>query len=398
MITSDKREVAPEVELARLALVSTTVEESLRRRSTVTGARPSLGDIDGKAIQGPLPPAPAPHDSTADAEPLLHNGTAVRNNENIAIDVDLSSEGTLIDQPPATPEEDFMVIDPIEQAQAFEDKENLSPTKELAPSTASESHLQPLGETSPSRTNEQRPTSPTKAKSIEDGFRPAGSATQGPASGPPNRPPPIPPRHKSEDHLKVLKDEAEFAAQQQDVTEAISNVLFQLQCAINADGHDEATGEQVDLVKRLFFGKQKVTTTDKHGKSRTKEEYFSDIKVQMSGGPLDIYEALDTALDEQEVEVSTWKEPQHTTISTLPPILQIHVNRASYNKENNSSFKSVHHLTLEETIYLDRYLDSEDEELNKRRKDCWAWKRAVAKMEKRLATLKSTSVSRPYHF
>lgn len=78
------------------------------------------------------------------------------------------------------------------------------------------------------------------------------------------------------DKQEQLQKEVEFGAQQ-DVTEAISNVLFQLQCAIKAESIDES-GEQIDQIKRLFFGKLKATTTDKDGKARTKEEFFPTLK------------------------------------------------------------------------------------------------------------------------
>ena len=66
--------------------------------------------------------------------------------------------------------------------------------------------------------------------------------------GPPNRPPPVPPRPTPQADLqKQIIEEVELGAQQ-DVTEVINNVLFQTQCAIKPNNTD-ADGEQLDLVK-----------------------------------------------------------------------------------------------------------------------------------------------------
>jgi ubiquitin carboxyl-terminal hydrolase 25/28 len=64
---------------------------------------------------------------------------------------------------------------------------------------------------------------------------------------PPERPPPVPPRPewKSTDQKPV--DELELGAQQ-DVTEVIGNVLFQLECALRPKRIDE-NGEQLDEIK-----------------------------------------------------------------------------------------------------------------------------------------------------
>lgn len=64
----------------------------------------------------------------------------------------------------------------------------------------------------------------------------------------PNEPPPVPPRPVStEDRQRQLREELEIGAQQ-DVTEAINNVLFQSQCAIKPIAISP-DGEQLDQVK-----------------------------------------------------------------------------------------------------------------------------------------------------
>ncbi len=404
MITAPKAEVAPEQELARLTLISSTNEESFRRMSVLSAHRPSLGEINGRPVIGPLlPPQSLPNhkDTEMNGNATLESTDVKDSIEAIesggpnamidSIDRDDSSEDTLVEGPLAGDDDTVMTEatgedEKEQQKLVFEDKENLPPSKTPSVRTLSpETVLTPLGDTSPSRTNEQpRPLSPIKEMNQDQ----AETAVKTEA-GPPNRPPPFPPRPKSVDQ-KVIQEEINIGAQQ-DVTEVIANVLFQLQCAIKADCVDES-GEQLDQIKKLFFGKQKSYTTNYEGSIRTKEEFISDIKVDVASGPRDIYAALDGAYDVQQVEVGGGYEPQYTTISQLPPILQVHVQRAQFDPQEKKTYKSNHHLELKETIYMDRYMDSTDPDLMQRRRECWIWKRLLDDLEKRKLELATTKL------
>ena len=408
MIASSKASVTPEPELARLTLVSSSKEEHIRRQSMLSPTRPSLGQINGSPVFGPLGPPGLPQKDTEmsdDASLEATDSNAVNNDHN----GDDASDVTLVEGPPAI-DDDVMILDDDGdekglQQKLFENKENMPPTKESVRETSPEIHLRPLGESSPSRVNEQQ-GSVNLSKGVESqpiNFKNEISRSSETVQGdlgdektsipapPPNRPPPIPPRPKPIETNAV--QEAEYGAQQ-DVTEVIANVLFQLQCAIKAESVDES-GEQIDQVKRLFFGKQKSYTTNRQGRIRTKEEYMSDIKVDVATGSRDIYAALDGAYDVQDVEVGGDLEPQYTSISQLPPILQVHVQRVQFDMEKKSVFKSNHHLELKETIYLDRYMDSSDADLMQRRRECWELKKQLANLEIRRAELATSDVSEP---
>ena len=407
MITSPKASVAPEPELARLTLVSSSKEEHIRRQSMLSPTRPSLGQIHGSPVFGPLGPPSLPQKDTemSDDAPLeATESNAVNNYDN----GDDASDVTLVDGPPAS-DDDVMILDDDDekglQQKLFEDKENMPPIKESVRETSPEAHLIPLGESSQSRVNEQQGSvNPPKevesesthfnnelSKSSRTGQGDPGDEMATVPTPPPNRPPPVPPRPKPIETNAV--QEAEYGAQQ-DVTEVIANVLFQLQCAIKAESVDES-GEQIDQIKRLFFGKQKSYTTNKQGRIRTKEEYMSDIKVDVATGSRDIYAALDGAYDVQDVEVGGDLEPQYTSISQLPPILQVHVQRVQFDMEKKSVFKSNHHLELKEIIYMDRYMDSSDADLMQRRRECWKWKKQLADLESRRVELATSDVSEP---
>lgn len=391
MIGSPRPQVTPEQELARLTLMSSTTEEHIRRQSILSGRRPSLGEINGRPVFGPFLPSP-PHAIEHDVEMSETVDVEMKTNEETANenDADNSSDATLVEGP-AGEDDDLVMLDSgykEQQQQILEDKENLPPNKTVSVrSTTPETQLQPLAETSPSRTNEQQQlTSAAKASAQTQ-----GNTAMIHSAPPPSRPPPFPPRPKPEEHKMAILDEVEIGAQQ-DVTEVIANVLFQLQCAIKAESFDDS-GEQIDQIKKLFFGKQKSYTTNIQGLIRTKEEFISDIKVDVASGPRDIYAALDGAYDVQEVEVGGALEPQYTTISQLPPVLQVHVQRAQFDPEKKSSFKSNHHLELKETIYMDRYMDTTDEDLMQRRRECWTWKKDLAHLQARQLDLIKTNVS-----
>ena len=392
MINSAKSQVVPEQELARLTLISSSAEEIIRRQSMLSGTRPSLGEIYGQPVQGPLPAVPA--------APKAHDGDTMVVDTTIPdesaekaaspVKAESSSDGTLVDVPADEPsgDHDFMLVDHVDkqgQQETLEDKENLPPSKRQESPPKTEAPLSAMKVTSPSRINEQ----PEKKEgSIVDLTSTDGDQAKLP--GPPSRPPPVPPRQRP-DEKKAIQEEVELGAQQ-DVTEVIANVLFQLQCAIKPEYYDES-GEQIDQIKKLFFGKQKSYTTNSTGQSRTKEEFITDIKVDVASGPRDIYAALDGAFDVQEVEVGGKMEPQYATISQLPPVLQILVQRAQFDPEKKTSFKSVHHLELKEVIYMDRYMDDPDnKELRERRQECWKWKMDLARLEEKRAKLANTEV------
>ena len=415
MITSPRTSVTPEPELARLTLVSSSKEEHIRRQSMLSPTRPSLGRINGSPVFGP-PGLPQKDMEVSHDVSLEATDSNVVNNDNNADD---ASDVTLVDGPPATDDDIMILDDDVDdeddekglQQKLFEDKENMPPTKESVRETSPSAHLRPLSESSPSRVNEQQgsvnPWNGMENESTDLNFELSNSSETGQEEPrehkismpvpPPNRPPPVPPRPKPLDTNAV--QEAEYGAQQ-DVTEVIANVLFQLQCAIKAESVDES-GEQIDKVKCLFFGKQKSYTTNRQGSIRTKEEYMSDIKVDVATGSRDIYAALDGAYDVQDVEVGGNLEPQYTSISQLPPILQVHVQRVQFDMEKKSVFKSNHHLELRETIYMDRYMDSSDANLMQRRRECWAWKKQLAILESRRTELAISDVSMPcvsYYF
>ncbi|KAL1980380.1 hypothetical protein VTN96DRAFT_4224 [Rasamsonia emersonii] len=330
MITSPHSSVRPEQELARLTLISSTNEAAIRRRSTVSGKRPGgLGEINGLPVMGPLGP---PQTTEAGESDQASKAPEEQRPSKEVTASDIESEATLVSES----------AQPESQAPPADNKENQPPP--------------PADADNPS-------TSPVE---------------------PPNRPPPVPPRPSESERQKQLIEEVEIGAQQ-DVTEVINNVLFQSECAIKP--RDIAPdGEQLDQIKDLFYGKTISYITAERG-VRSKEEIWSDIKVDVATGSRDIYAAIDGAFDAQKVFVDGEVAEQFGSISKLPPILQIQVQRVQFDPVKKTSFKSTHHLELKETIYLDRYMDTQQAEIINRRRQCWQWKENLKTLESRRAEL-----------
>jgi len=101
-----------------------------------------------------------------------------------------------------------------------------------------------------------------------------------------------------------------------------------------------------------------------------------------------MYDALDRALGREQIEYKGVETCERsTTVTYLPPILQIHIARAQYNRSVGAGYKENAHLELESKIYMDRYMESTDSDLRTRRDDYWQWKFELESAERKKAEL-----------
>lgn len=165
---------------------------------------------------------------------------------------------------------------------------------------------------------------------------------------------------------------------QQDVTECIENVLFQLEAAVKASsvGPD---GEQLDLIKELFYGTtlQTLQNTSGQGERRTKSELFSSLMVDVADGPRDIYSALDNYFSYEVIDMAEGKTVRTVTAKTLPPILQVQIQRVQFDRTTGQPYKSTSPLIFDDVVYLDRYIDSSDPDILARRARVRQWRAAM---------------------
>lgn len=170
---------------------------------------------------------------------------------------------------------------------------------------------------------------------------------------------------------------------QQDVTECIENVTFQIETALKPD-RLESDGEQYDLIKKLFYGKTKQTISplnpNSSNKQRTLIERFSSLIINVSDHPKDIYDSLDNYFSEDLVKLDEGEVKRSLTISELPEILQFHVQRVLFDRVRLMPYKSLEPIPFSEKIYVDRYLDTEDPEILRRRNEVFKWKKEISEL------------------
>ncbi|QLG72072.1 hypothetical protein HG535_0C04260 [Zygotorulaspora mrakii] len=195
---------------------------------------------------------------------------------------------------------------------------------------------------------------------------------------------------------KISPDQLENALEmgrQQDVTECIGNVLFQLESAsypINL-GEDN---EQNDLVKELFYGniKQNIVPLNIEAGVRTKIERFLSLLVNIGDHSKDIYDALDSYFSDEYLTMEEYGEVKRTlAVTEFPTILQIQIQRVYYDRERFMPVKSIDPLPFNQLLYMDRYTDTTDKVLLERKRETEAMKKELLQLKKRQKELLSTN-------
>ncbi|KAK8186701.1 hypothetical protein BC567DRAFT_259913 [Phyllosticta citribraziliensis] len=199
---------------------------------------------------------------------------------------------------------------------------------------------------------------------------------------PPDHPPPVPPRTQPSPAPKVSY------TMQQDASEILNNILTHLSNAMRPERVDE-DGEQIDLVKQLFFGKERAFKRIK-GETTGHVLLFNAQNITVVDRPKHVYDALDDLMDKNIVEGSE-KTEEWSAITELPPILKLDVKRLGFDREKAQTTRSEHHLALDDTIYMERYLDNET--VMEKRQISWERKARVKALKERREKLVSTQVN-----
>ncbi|AGO13496.1 AaceriACL164Cp [[Ashbya] aceris (nom. inval.)] len=196
---------------------------------------------------------------------------------------------------------------------------------------------------------------------------------------------------------KISSDQLENTLEigrQQDVTECIGNVLYQIESASVPLSLDEE-GEQFDLVKQLFYGKlkQELIPLDVPDRKRTKIERFMSLLVNIGDHPKDIYDALDSyfkddllTLDEDDGKVR-----RSVAVAELPVMLQIQIQRVYYDREKFMPFKSTEPLPFGEKLYMDRYLATDDPDMNAKKQQTLCLREELEHLKERRQRLLATN-------
>lgn len=234
-----------------------------------------------------------------------------------------------------------------------------------------------------------------KENKVEEKERPAANETSVISlDSDDSRVKPVTEKKKTAAVCNISPDQFESAFEigsQQDVTECISNVLIQIESAMKPDHLDE-TNEQLDMIKKLFYGKtkQRLVPVDKVTKEelpeagvRTKLESFLNLIVNIGDHPKDIYDALDTYFTEDLLDLEDGEVKRSLTITELPKILQIQIQRVQFDRVRLMPVKSNDPIPFSNQLYMDRYLETEDQTIITKRQEVFHWRRRVGELNKK---------------
>ncbi|CAG8537911.1 6721_t:CDS:10, partial [Acaulospora colombiana] len=155
---------------------------------------------------------------------------------------------------------------------------------------------------------------------------------------------------------KLKKVSGMLFGKQQDVTECMDNVMFQLEAALKST----VDVNEQNIVRSLFYGNSKQILR---------------------------YKDPNTGSTVENVDFNGTQAEREITLVTSPPILQIQVQRVQFDRSTSNIYKSNAYLRFEETIYLDRYLDANREQLRSRIAEAHSFKQEIYSLQEELKAL-----------
>ncbi|OLL25361.1 putative ubiquitin carboxyl-terminal hydrolase 2 [Neolecta irregularis DAH-3] len=204
-------------------------------------------------------------------------------------------------------------------------------------------------------------------------------------------PPPVPPRPKQQG----FRRRSTFNGQQ-DVHELFDFFLSRIQGTLKPLGHDKKNG-QIDSVTQTFQGwtAEYLRDLKKNTQKRKDETPFKCLLPPILHGEHDVYSYLNLHFDPEIVELDGAKDTlKWQTITELPPVLQILIQRSGFDTATQRSIKSDTNLQINKTIYLDRYLDQSGDDAIFRRFTTLEIKEEIEKVENMLKELEDEDVIR----
>ncbi|GAA5981496.1 hypothetical protein JCM10908_004128 [Rhodotorula pacifica] len=194
-------------------------------------------------------------------------------------------------------------------------------------------------------------------------------------------PPPLPPRPTAAPPDKEKELERQVSSymafgRQNDVTECMDNVMFQVEAALLANSRNGHAEETANLLRKTFFGtlRQQIAfdnPAEVDDPVRTQDEPFSSLLLDVPatsatttpGLTRDIYDALDTLFEPSQVELESHAARRHIRLIAPPPtVLQVQLQRVQYDRERQSVYKSNAHLAFEDELDVGRYLENQTED------------------------------------
>ncbi|XP_014376805.2 ubiquitin carboxyl-terminal hydrolase 28 isoform X3 [Alligator sinensis] len=188
--------------------------------------------------------------------------------------------------------------------------------------------------------------------------------------------------------LELLREAFRTAEeQQQDVSEFTHKLLdwledaFQLAVNVNSPG-DKSENPMV----QLFYGTF-LTEGIHEGKTFSKIEAFGQYPLQVNGYR-DLTECLEGAMVEGEIDekatTQSVKYGQERWFTKLPPVLTFELSRFEFNQSLGQPEKIHTKLEFPQIIYMDRYLYSSKEAIQKKREEIRLLKEQIAVLQEKL--------------
>ncbi|XP_053860843.1 ubiquitin carboxyl-terminal hydrolase 28 isoform X4 [Malaclemys terrapin pileata] len=188
--------------------------------------------------------------------------------------------------------------------------------------------------------------------------------------------------------LELLKGAFKSAdEQQQDVSEVTHKLLdwledaFQLSVNVNSP-RDKSENPMV----QLFYGTF-LTEGVHEGKTFSKIETFGQYPLQVNGYR-NLNECLEGAMVEGEIEPlpsdQSVKYGQERWFTKLPPVLTFELSRFEFNQSLGQPEKIHNKLEFPQIIYMDRYLYSSKEIIQKKREEMRKLRKQIAVLQQKL--------------
>lgn len=179
----------------------------------------------------------------------------------------------------------------------------------------------------------------------------------------------------------------------------MSNVMYLVEAALKPLQKTQ-DGEQIDdMIRQVFYGKARqilsyCDNTTLQVVKKEMEEDFSHVIVDASEGK-NLYDGLDEYFFENQVEnfQGGHEATREVAVKSFPPVLQILVQRVQFDRATANVYKSNAYIQFDRVIYLDRYADSNFEQLKERRAEVANWRSELEKIRKLVTKYTKSNVS-----
>ncbi|XP_065273365.1 ubiquitin carboxyl-terminal hydrolase 28 isoform X8 [Emys orbicularis] len=194
--------------------------------------------------------------------------------------------------------------------------------------------------------------------------------------------------------LELLKGAFKSAdEQQQDVSEVTHKLLDWLEDAfqLSVNGNSPRDKSENPMVQ-LFYGTF-LTEGVHEGKTFSKIETFGQYPLQVNGYR-NLNECLEGAMVEGEIEPlssdQSVKYGQERWFTKLPPVLTFELSRFEFNQSLGQPEKIHNKLEFPQIIYMDRYLYSSKEIIQKKREETRKLRKQIAILQQKLESVLET--------